>query len=466
MRNHYAMFCAAALIAVSLLTGCPGPQPVPDPIPKDDTVTRKTPEIPVVPAEVIEKSGVEEFEVDGLKVIFKQTPGKPIVSAQIFIDGGVANLTPENAGIEELALTVATSGGTKTTPRDAFNSSLNSMGSTIGASSNRDYSVLSMRSIALYFPQTWSLFGQVVTEAAFDETQFGLVQKRTIEGIKSQNEDPDRFVGNKAAEMFFDGHPYKLDTAGTEPNVKGFTRDDIINYYKGLMTRERLTLVVVGDMDKKALVDGITAAFGTVPKGDYARKDLAKLAPGPSDTSINELDVATNYMLGYYTAPAPTHPDYYPMLVATNVLSDRFFEEVRTKRNLTYAVSAGLGSRPYNYGYLYITTVKPNEAIPVMYAEVDKIIVSPLTDKQFQSQVQMFLTKHFMRQETNAAQAATLGRYELTGGGWEQSLVFIERIKQVKPAQVQRVAKDYIKNIHWSFVGKAASVDQSLITSR
>ncbi len=465
MKKLTLLCCLSA--AAMALTACPGPQPVPDEKPTDQKlVTRATPELPTVPADVIAASGIEDFDVDGIQVILKKTPGKSVVSAQLFVDGGAANITDKNAGIEELALSVATTGGTKNTPRDQFNARLNAMGSSIGASSNRDYSVISMFSIRPFFEDTWGLFAEVVSQPAFDEKQFDLVKERTVQAIAAENDDPDDAMGNTAADLFFDGHPYKIHTSGTLESVKPMTRQDIITFYQGLLTRERLTLVVVGDVDRAAIEAGIKAGLGNLPTGTFKRPDLDRLSPGKADLAIDERELPTNYMLGYFTAPSPFDPDYYPMLVATNVLSDRLFEEIRTRRNLTYAVSAGLGSRPYNYGYLYITTVKPNEAIPVMYAEIDRLAKTPLDAEQMNEQVQLFLTEHFMRQETNAAQASTLGRYELTGGGWEQSLVFIDRIQAVTPEQVQAAANGYFKNIHWGFVGKAASLDKSVVLAR
>ncbi|MFX1475464.1 MAG: cobalamin-dependent protein, partial [Promethearchaeota archaeon] len=48
----------------------------------------------------------------------------------------------------------------------------------------------------------------------------------------------------------------------------------------------------------------------------------------------------------------------------------RLFKEVRTKRNLTYAVSAGQASRRDTYGMLYVTAVEPDTTIRVMLHEV------------------------------------------------------------------------------------------------
>jgi len=52
--------------------------------------------------------------------------------------------------------------------------------------------------------------------------------------------------------------------------------------------------------------------------------------------------IPTNYILGVAPGPARSHSDYPAFSLATRILSERLFEEVRTKRNLSYAVDAAI----------------------------------------------------------------------------------------------------------------------------
>src|ERR1044071_4159318 len=51
---------------------------------------------------------VSEFDVNGLKVLLKRREGSLTVAAGLFIRGGSANITAQNAGIETLMLSAAT----------------------------------------------------------------------------------------------------------------------------------------------------------------------------------------------------------------------------------------------------------------------------------------------------------------------------------------------------------------------
>ena len=458
-----------AVLAVLALLGACGTTPDPKPTdltPPEQPAPEPEPTPDPVDPEIIKASGIQEWEMDGLKVVLKPTPG-PVVIAELIIQGGLTNTTPETDGVEELALRVASSGGTTDTPRDAFTSRLNSMGSEIGHDTDRDYSTLTMRSIRPYWTQTWELFGEVLLSPAFTDKQIELQRTRQIEEIKGIQDNPDDYVGILASQSHFDGHPYVRRTVGTEASVKKLTRDMLVTYYRGLMTRERLTLVVVGDLKRAEVEEAVRSSLATLPKGDYTFPGLPPVPEKPSKVATQvRPELPTNYMIGLFNAPAPTHPDYFPMLVATSLLSDRFFEEVRTKRNLTYAVAAGLSKRRRNYGYLYVTAVDPTTTVQVMYDEVERLATRELDPKGFGELVNVFLTEHYMRAETTAAQASLLANAEMTGGGWEQTLVFIQNIEKVTPEDVMRVTKTYIKDIHWGYIGDPSKADMNVLTSR
>jgi predicted Zn-dependent peptidase len=60
---------------------------------------------------------------------------------------------------------------------------------------------------------------------------------------------------------------------------------------------------------------------------------------------------------------------------------------------------------------------------------------------------------------------AELARYELIGGGWRRSLDFLNKIREVKPADIQAAANKYMKNIRFFVLGDPRAVDRNIFTS-
>jgi len=76
------------------------------------------------------------------------------------------------------------------------------------------------------------------------------------------------------------------------------------------------------------------------------------------------------------------------------------------------------------------------------------------------------LTNYYLGEETNAAQAGELATYEIIGGGWRNAFNFIERLRAVTPADVQRVARTYMRNIRFVVLGDPKSIDKTVFTSQ
>src|SRR5262249_23260298 len=156
-----------------------------------------------------------------------------------------------------------------------------------------------------------------------------------------------------------------------------------------------------------------------------------------STVDVTTRGLPTNYVQGLFTAPALTSPDIYPMRVAASILRDRVFEEVRVRRNLSYAPDAFLRSQGANIGGIFVSAVDANQAVHVMLDEIARLQKEPIDNEDIKSVVAQYLTTYYMSQETNAAQAGDLAQSEILGGGWRNSTELINRLRAVTPADVQ-----------------------------
>ena len=178
-----------------------------------------------------------------------------------------------------------------------------------------------------------------------------------------------------------------------------------------------------------------------------------------------ERELPTNYITGRFAAPGPDDPDFYPMTVAMNILGTRVWEEVRTKRNLSYAPGAGFSNQFANYGVLYVTAVQPDTTIKVMLAEVKKLQQEPVSASDLHDRITIFLTQYNLRNETNAAQAQFLAFSELSGQGWQAAEKFIANVRKVTADDVRRVANKYIHNFQFVILGNPKLIEAKTFTA-
>ena len=86
---------------------------------------------------------VTKFDVAGISVILKPVTANEVIAVRMYLRGGAASLTPQNAGIEAMMLAVADH-GTRKYNKDAFAALATQTGTQIGSQATLDYSVLTM----------------------------------------------------------------------------------------------------------------------------------------------------------------------------------------------------------------------------------------------------------------------------------------------------------------------------------
>ena len=318
----------------------------------------------------------------------------------------------------------------------------------------------------MHFERSWQIFTDVVLRPSFAKEDVSLVQERAVVALSDDTDNPDVYLQKLQERAAYIGHPYLNDTDGTPETISKLTPDDLRRYHDKLMETSRLLLVIGGDLNPTEIRDVVARSLGKLPRGNYKPEPVPTLAFDKSTVEVTPRPLPTNYIQGFFAAPSLTSPDIYAMRIASSLLRDRVFEEVRVKRNLSYAPDAFLRNQAANVGGLYVTAVDANQSIRLMLNEITKLQLQPVRADEIHAVVAQYLTTYYLGQETNAAQAAELAQYELIGSGWRTSIDFLEKLTAVTPADVQRVSQKYMRNIRFVVLGDPRSVDTGVFVGQ
>ena len=102
---------------------------------------------------------------------------------------------------------------------------------------------------------------------------------------------------------------------------------------------------------------------------------------------------------------------------------------------------------------MYVTTVAPDTTLAIMRAEIDRLQQELIDSRGLERLVQQFITEYFLNNETNAEQANFLLRAHLYRGDFRIADLFVDELREVTPEDVQRVARQYMRNIRFAYVG-------------
>jgi len=418
----------------------------------------------VAPESWAQRVAATKFQAAGIPVILKPVTANDVIAVRLYIRGGSSNLTPSNAGIESFMLEAATHGTAKYT-KDAFNERLTETGTSVSSDAGYDYSLMALQAVRQHWNEAWDLFTEAALKPAFPASEVELVRAQLVDNLKRIPDDPDTYLSYLADSSLYAGHSYAVLPGGTPASIAAIPRDALVSWHKQRLTRENLLLVVVGNVSRADLTRKIESTFGKLPATGGSAVIAPRLKAVTPDVMVVKRELPTNYITGYFAAPPPSDPDYAALRVATDILSDRLFEEVRTKRNLTYAVGAGLSNRAANRGSLYVTAVEPDTTLKVIFAQVRRLQREPIPQSTLSENVNTFLTEFWIEQQTNMGQARTLGLFELLGGGYQNLDRFVDAVRRVTPADVERVSTRYMQHARFAVIGDPAKIDRQLFTS-
>lgn len=404
------------------------------------------------PAVANADSGTIAYTVDGVRVIHRHVGSGDIVVANLYLLGGVRQVTAANAGIE-LLLLEASERGTRSYSRDRLRRSMAQLGTGITTSVGVDWSSIGLRATRATLDSTWSILASRVVEPRLDTAEVELIRRQLVAGVRQREDSPDSEVEFAADSFAFSGHPYALPPSGTESSLSAITLQELQRYHSSQVVKSRMLLVVVGDVSRAKVEQLVRGTLGKLPAGSYRWTLPDTLPRARSGVAIINRSLPTNYILGLYPGPRADSPDYHALRIATAILSGQLFSEVRSKRNLTYAVDAPFIERAVSAGGLYVTTVSPDETLDVMRRELMDLQQGTVEPRALERLILQFITRYFLDNESGAQQADFLARAELYYGDFRRADRFVDELRAITPADIQRAAVRYMRDVRFVYVG-------------
>jgi zinc protease len=402
-----------------------------------------------------------DFEVNGLHVILRKNAATDVVAANLYLLGGVQQLTPQTQGIEALLLAVSARGSHRF-PGPMLRQEVARLGSEITIGASDDFSTYGLKAIRSTFDSTWALYADRLLSPTITAADVDLVKSQMITELRQVDINPDALLGRLADSVTFVGHPYGLSAGGTEQSLATMSPAHLREYMQHTFVTSRMLLVVVGNVERAKIEQLVRTTIATLPRGDYAWKPPATLV-GKKSSVIRTASLPTNYVLGYFAGPPATSDDYNALRVASAVLSGRFFTEIRSKRNLSYAADAPFLERAIATGGVYVTTVDPNASLQIMRDEITRLQNELIDREGLDRLVEQFITEYFLKNETNGDQATFLARAAIYQGDYRAADRFVADLRRVRPDDIRRAARQYIRNFSFAYVGDPSRLDRSLL---
>jgi zinc protease len=403
------------------------------------------------------------FDVSGVRVILRQNAANNVVAANLYLLGGARQVTDANAGIEPVLLEVSER-GTRQYPGPVLRRAMSRLGSEIVIRATDDWTMFGIRSSTEVFDSTWAIFANRAMHPTIARADVNLVKAQYLSGIRQRRDDPDELASLLADSITLAGHPYSVSVVGNEKSVQALDSAALREYHRKEFVKSRMLLVVVGNVDRAHIERLVAQSLGQLPAGSYKWTPPPRVPERETAVVVERRQLPTNYIVGYYSGPLASGPDYRALRVATSVLTGRMFAEIRSRQNLTYDVHAPFLDRAATVGGLYVSTVSPDTTLKLMRAAINDLQTGLLDPVGLRQMEQQFITEYFLDNETNAAQADFLARAQLYEGDYRSADNFVRDLRSVTPEAVQRVARRYMKGFRFAYVGDPSKLNPRTIS--
>jgi zinc protease len=405
-----------------------------------------------------------EMTVNGVKVIV-QPSGNEIVQVLTLFKGGVQNYPADKAGIEDLAIIALTECGTKKDSKNAFKDKLDKVSAEIEGTAGMDYSYLTLNCIKSDLDQVWPLYSDALTIPLFDSAEFDRVKQNAINAIKSRGSRPDFAISKMGKETAFKGKDYSKSPFGDENIVSKLTPYETKSYYTSILTRSRMLIVVVAELDRSAIEQKVKELTANIPEGNTIKLNRYNYSPGLNTFTEQKKSVATNYIQGTTGGPQPGSSEFNAFVIAMDIFSDKQYLEVRTNNGLSYAPQAFFVGGLTPYTVLRVSTTNPDKYVSVMDQLIVKTHTEGFSAEEVKNSKMGYVTGFYSKMETNAAQAVSLAANEILFNDWKRSLRINEDLKKVSAEDVDKAFNKYLQKITWVYQGDTSKVNSSLYTA-
>ncbi len=390
---------------------------------------------------------------NGLKVLLVEEPKAPVVTIQVWYKAGSRNEPIGKTGISHM-LEHMMFNGTPTLGPKQFSLTVQRNGGQDNAHTTSDYT-------AYYedFAADRVLFGleleaDRMAHLLLGDKEFQPERQVVIEERRLRIEDqPANVLGEVMRGTAFLAHPYRWPVIGWPSDIEGYTRDDLVHYYRSYYAPNNATLIVAGDIKRDILLPKIQALFGKIPRGPDPPKVITVEPPQRGERRVYvKKDAELPLLFTVHHVPTVAHADSYALEVLGYVLgggqSARLHQRVVYEKQLASYASAdysGVHVDPYLFGLSAgpLPGKTAEEVERAMYAEVERVQSEPIPDRELQKAKNQIESEFIFAQDSVHRLANLLGAWESVAS-WRLLAAYLDGIRKVTAADVQRVARQYL----------------------
>ncbi|WP_353932789.1 pitrilysin family protein [Okeanomitos corallinicola TIOX110] len=388
---------------------------------------------------------------NGLTVLTKEVKNAPVVSVQVWYGVGSINETPGINGIAHQLEHIMFK-GTKSRPIQ-FAKLFSALGSHNNGFTSYEQTAYYHTAEKDKLKALLELEADRMKNLLIDNQQLSSEKRVVISELQGYENSEKYRLKRAVMQSVFPHSAYGLPTAGTSADVEKLTVEQVREYYQRFYHPDRAILVIVGDFQTKSTLETVKEIFGQVPKSQQPPQFTQSPTPKiPSSPVILREPGAGKILQMIYPVPDLHHPDIPVLGVMDYVLTagkNAYLHQSLIKSGLATGISARVVGLSKIGWYDLSVDVAANQDLETVNHSVKsaiaKLVETGITPEQVERAKKLLIANVVLNKRDITSQGMQFANDQLVAGDYKYTEKYLEKVRQVKAADVIDVINRYLK---------------------
>lgn len=392
---------------------------------------------------------------NGIRVVSHEMPDNRSVSLGIWVENGSRHESAEENGISHFIEHLLFK-GTERRSAAQIAEEMDAVGGIINAFTSKENTCYYAKVLDENLPLAIDLLTDIFLHSSFDAEEIERERSVILQEISQSEDTPDDYVHDLFNLDFFQNQPIGRPICGRQETVTGFSRDDIVKFFKARYRPEKVIVSAAGNLRHGAIVEAMAARLGSI--GQVSLKSATEIGA----------DILPTTASGIYPHPKPleqvhlclgmtgihqTHPKRYVGYVLNTLLgggmSSRLFQEIREKRGKAYSVYSFSSSyKDVGYVGVYAGTSleSTEEVVELITQELKKLAAGGMTSAELERTQGQLVGSTMLGLESTDSWMSHIARNEIYFGKSITTEEICQRIRAVSRDDVVELANDLFRS--------------------
>lgn len=395
---------------------------------------------------------------NGMEAILIENHANPMIAAVTVVKTGSRNEDAASNGsahfLEHLLFN-----GTKKRTQEQIYSEMDFYGGYNNAHTAQDHTNYMILMPKEYIAQGMDIQADMLFNSTLPDEKFEKERGIVIEEIGKDSNQPTYQVHNYFQRTFFHDTPYERPILGTVSTISHLKRDQVLAYYRTWYVPNNMILMVIGDFSTPEMLELIKEKYGLSPPGALPEYKSIQLKQ-PSNLrivrthAVGKFPEDRRYLTIGYILPSPVSLDFPSLELMAEFLGGKEDSVLKTlfrqesHKDLVNSIGISLDFNR-DFSTLQIFAELPpdtneDRVLELIMKTVQDMARNPVPAAELSSTLISQQIQEIYLQEQLHYYAMMKSGY-LVAGGYPFLEEYREKIIQVTPQSIQKIAEQYLQ---------------------